>query len=167
MGAGRSDPALHGAGVGDSSPLPVFESDEERTSFVIRLPVHPKAPRTPEVTPEVERVVVALVGEWPRQQLQEALGLKDGEHFRKAYLLPSLETGLVEMTLPDKPRSRSGDGSLIWCYQINSYPRPSVGRRGHFLPWHRKDHPLCACASNQSLNSFNSGRSSPRSGVTR
>ncbi len=40
-----------------------------------------------------------------RQALQEALGLKDGEHFRKAYLLPALEAGLIEMTIPDKPRS--------------------------------------------------------------
>jgi hypothetical protein len=40
-----------------------------------------------------------------RQQLKEALGLKDDEHFRKAYLLPALEAGLIEMTIPDKPRS--------------------------------------------------------------
>jgi len=31
--------------------------------------------------------------------------LKNDEHFRKAYLLPALDAGLVEMTLPDKPRS--------------------------------------------------------------
>ena len=93
----------------NGSPQPVFESDEERTSFVIRLPVHPKVRAvpevTPEVTPEVARVIVALGGEWPRHQLQQALGLKDDEHFRKAYLLPSLEAGMIEMTLPDKPRS--------------------------------------------------------------
>jgi hypothetical protein len=39
------------------------------------------------------------------RQLQSALGLKDDEHFRRAYLLPALEAGLVEMTPPDKPRS--------------------------------------------------------------
>ena len=40
-----------------------------------------------------------------RQQLQAALNLKDDEHFRKAYLLPALQAGLIEMTIPDKPRS--------------------------------------------------------------
>ena len=40
-----------------------------------------------------------------RQQLQAAIRLKDDEHFRKAYLLPALEAGLIEMTIPDKPRS--------------------------------------------------------------
>ena len=46
-----------------------------------------------------------LIGETTRQQLQRALGLKDGEHFRKAYLQPALDAGLIEMTIPDKPRS--------------------------------------------------------------
>jgi len=41
-----------------------------------------------------------------RRELQIALGLKNGEHFRKAYLLPALETGAIEMTIPDKPNSR-------------------------------------------------------------
>jgi len=58
----------------------------------------------PEDTPEV-RLARVLVGEMARQQLQSALGLKDDEHFRRAYLLPALEAGLVEMTVPDKPRS--------------------------------------------------------------
>ena len=40
-----------------------------------------------------------------RQALQSATGLKDAEHFRKAYLLPALESGLVEMTIPEKPQS--------------------------------------------------------------
>jgi len=46
-----------------------------------------------------------LVGEMTRQRLQHDLGLKDDEHFRKAYLQPALEAGLIEMTIPDKPRS--------------------------------------------------------------
>jgi ATP-dependent DNA helicase RecG len=46
-----------------------------------------------------------LKGELDRRALQAALNLKDDEHFRKAYLLPALEQGLVEMTIPDKPRS--------------------------------------------------------------
>jgi len=59
---------------------------------------------TPEVTPEV-RTLEAKDWEMSRQALQAALGLKDAEHFRKAFLLPALDTGLVEMTIPDKPRS--------------------------------------------------------------
>jgi len=46
-----------------------------------------------------------LRGEMTRQQLQRALALKDDEHFRTAYLQPALDAGLIEMTIPDKPRS--------------------------------------------------------------
>ena len=42
-----------------------------------------------------------------KQDLRKALGLKNDEHFRKAYLLPALQVGLIEMTIPDKPRSRN------------------------------------------------------------
>jgi hypothetical protein len=59
---------------------------------------------TMEVTTEV-RLLRALVGEMSRQALRQALGLKNDEHFRKTYLLPALEAGLIEMTIPDKPRS--------------------------------------------------------------
>jgi hypothetical protein len=37
-----------------------------------------------------------------RQQLKTALGLKDDEHFRKAYLLPALEAGLIEIPSPTR-----------------------------------------------------------------
>ena len=53
------------------------------------------------------RVASALVQALSRQELQQTLDLKDPEHFRKAYLLPALSSGLVEMTLPEKPTSRS------------------------------------------------------------
>lgn len=39
------------------------------------------------------------------QQLQDALALKNAEHFRKAYLLSAMPVGMVEMNLPDMPRS--------------------------------------------------------------
>ncbi|WP_250960756.1 Fic family protein [Serpentinimonas maccroryi] len=106
----------------NGSPPPLFESDEDRLSFVIQLPCHPLArpvppevagevapevtPEvTPEVAPEVVRVVLALQEELSRTGLQQALDLKDEKHFRKAYLLPALASGLVEMTRPETPRS--------------------------------------------------------------
>jgi ATP-dependent DNA helicase RecG len=33
------------------------------------------------------------------------MGLNDEKHFRKAYLLPALDSGLVEMARPEAPRS--------------------------------------------------------------
>ena len=59
---------------------------------------------TGEVTGEV-RLLAVISGEMNRRQIQEALGLKHEDHFRKTYLLPALQAGLIEMTIPDKPRS--------------------------------------------------------------
>jgi hypothetical protein len=62
------------------------------------------AARRAAITPEVKLLRV-LKGELDRRALQTALGLKDAEHFRRAYLQPVLKAGLVEMTIPDRPRS--------------------------------------------------------------
>lgn len=59
-----------------------------------------------EVTTEVKAVLTVLTGEMTRRELQEKFGLKNAEHFRKQYLIPVLEGGFVEMTIPVKPQSR-------------------------------------------------------------
>ncbi len=41
-----------------------------------------------------------------RTELMAALGLKASNHFARAYLQPSLAAGVIEMTLPDRPRSK-------------------------------------------------------------
>lgn len=41
------------------------------------------------------------------QMLMDRLGLKSRIGFRKYYLIPALEAGLVEMTIPDKPTSKN------------------------------------------------------------
>ncbi len=60
---------------------------------------------TPEVTPEVQKLLRVCDGDMSKQELKHQLGLKDDEHFRKAYLLPAVQEGFLEMTEPDKPRS--------------------------------------------------------------
>ncbi len=64
---------------------------------------------TDQVTDQVHHLAARLLGvmsgAMSRQSLQDALGLKHRAHFRTAYLLPALRAGLIEMTIPNKPRS--------------------------------------------------------------
>lgn len=67
----------------------------------------PEVPQevTPEVPQEVVRMLRVFKGDMRRQDVQRLLKLKDNEHFRQAYLVPAIRANLIEMTLPDKPRS--------------------------------------------------------------
>lgn len=116
----------------NGSAPPLFETDDDRTSFVVRLPVHDGArtaskafpEATGEVTGEVRRLLAVLSGDMSRQALQQALGLKHEDHFRGAYLTPALSLGLVEMTLPQAPRSSKQR------YRLTSTGLRAKGRRG-------------------------------------
>lgn len=92
-------------------PAPEFRQAHGQFIQILRRPPAPATTEvttevTMEVTTEVGRVLEAIRGEVSRRDLQIALGLKNDEHFRKAYLLPALETDYIEMTLPEKPNSR-------------------------------------------------------------
>lgn len=73
---------------------------------------------TPQVTPQVERMLAILVGDMSREELQAALDLQDRKSFRERYLKPALAEGLIEMTLPGKPNSR-----------LQKYRMTDLGRR--------------------------------------
>jgi predicted HTH transcriptional regulator len=58
-----------------------------------------------QVREEVARVLLVLNGEMKRSAIQAALKLRHEDHFRDAYLNPALDAGMIEMTIPTKPRS--------------------------------------------------------------
>lgn len=54
-------------------------------------------------TVEVRNLLKVLVGEKSRQELQEALELKDRRNFRENYIEPALQDELIQMKYPDSP----------------------------------------------------------------
>ncbi len=64
------------------------------------------AKTTPEVTPEVKKMLNLLQTAMSRREIQQKLALRDEKHFREFYLQPAMVAGLIEMTIPDKPTSR-------------------------------------------------------------
>lgn len=78
--------------------------DDARPSQPVTPPVAGQV--TGQVTGQVDRLLGVLDGEAARDELQAALGLAGRANFVAQYLKPALETGLIEMTIPDKPNSR-------------------------------------------------------------
>ena len=61
---------------------------------------------TEQVTEQVKRLLECIGDEeYSTKELMELLGLKHRPTFRDNYLLPALELGYIEMTIPDKPHS--------------------------------------------------------------
>lgn len=60
---------------------------------------------TGEATGEAIRLLKVCKGEKKRAELQVALDLKHEDYFREMFLTPALDAGLIEMTIPDKPKS--------------------------------------------------------------
>lgn len=77
----------------------------EETQGAIRVTLY--AEPTPQVTPQVRMLLISLEsGALSRIKLQESVGIKDREHFRKAILDPLLSGQLIERTIPELPTSR-------------------------------------------------------------
>jgi hypothetical protein len=118
---GRSTgiPKIIDAMQANGSPPAEFDFDEDHSYFMVRLPVHPAAlavadlvvgesayAYTPQVTPQVSRLLEVLIGDMSRAEIMNALALKDRMHFANDYLRPALEEDLIRYTIPDKPNSR-------------------------------------------------------------
>lgn len=61
-------------------------------------------PYVKQVTPQ-ERLLEFCKEPRSRSEIQEYLELKDREHFRKMILNPLIESGNIELIIPDKPKS--------------------------------------------------------------
>ena len=127
LAEGRSTgvPKIFRAMRQNGSAEPMFESDDDRTSFLVRLPVHPRVnivstaqdtaqdtvqdtvQDTAPFTRQVKQMIVSLKREMSRAELQDELSINSRSHFIKVYLQPALKAGLIEPTLPDKPTSKN------------------------------------------------------------
>jgi ATP-dependent DNA helicase RecG len=90
-------------------PAPLWTSDAKTgvtlTLFATEVTTEVTTEVATEVTTEVRRMLGVFKDDMSRQDLQRLLKLKNDEHFRKAYLLPAIKAGVIEMTLPEKPKS--------------------------------------------------------------
>lgn len=52
-------------------------------------------------------MLVAIQGEMWRGEIMAKLGLKDEKHFREHYQQAGISLGVIEMTIPDKPKKHA------------------------------------------------------------
>jgi ATP-dependent DNA helicase RecG len=112
-----------------------FHTDDDRTYYLVRLPAHVSSAQVAaqdegsakphssnnldaisrkfdDVTAQVTAQVIAQVVLFCREarsarEIMDHLGLKHWKTFQQNYLHPLLRSGLIEMTIPDKPTSRN------------------------------------------------------------
>jgi len=131
-GRGTGIPKILRAIQKNGSPLPVFETDEDRTYFVAKFSIHPGALQriTKEVRAEPEEpgtksgpsrdqvgtksgldkddiLKILSLCHTPQgiTDLMAALSWTNRTKFRNKYLNLLIGKGLLEMTIPDKPQS--------------------------------------------------------------
>jgi len=80
-------------------PRPTYLKTDKKPGAAIKK-------TTPQVTPQVTRLLEVLQGEMTRGEIMKKLSLKDRMHFSKEYLTRAIDGGYIEMTIPDKPNSR-------------------------------------------------------------
>lgn len=80
----------------------VFPLEEEYESNT----VHDTVQVATQVTMQVENLVKIMNGELSRIEIMKQMKLNNREYFLLEYLQPALQAGFVEMTIPDKPKSK-------------------------------------------------------------
>lgn len=78
---------------------------EDVTPQVKALPIKENNEVTPQVTPQVEKLINVISGEMSREEIQVELNLSDKRNYTDNYQKPAIDLELIEMTLPEKPNS--------------------------------------------------------------
>jgi DNA-binding HxlR family transcriptional regulator len=117
----------------NGSPVPEFDSDDDRSYYLVRLPAHPRAKTagqeagevtgeatsTGQVTGQVIGQVTGHADSWildvlracrflplKSSEIQALTGIKHRETFQRNYLDRLIKEDWIERTIPDKPTSR-------------------------------------------------------------
>ncbi len=81
--------------------------------FILQMILDSCNEDTPQVSPQVKRLILIINGEMSKEELMLVLSLKDAKSFRQRYLLPAISNNLIEMTQPDKPNSPTQKYRLV------------------------------------------------------
>jgi ATP-dependent DNA helicase RecG len=109
-GRGTGIPKIRNAMKQNGSPAPTFKTDRGKTHFLTTLPIHPKAQIKEGIGVQKlldNRMKILIFCKTPksRKEILVHLGLKNYPENSKKHIVPLLKDNLIELTIPDKPRS--------------------------------------------------------------
>ena len=94
----------------NQNPVPAWKDDKEHSTVTLTFfpSTDLKEEKIPEthITDPVKRLLHFLDTEKSSSQLRDALNVTHRHYFRRQYIQPALEMGLIEYTIPEKPSSR-------------------------------------------------------------
>lgn len=61
---------------------------------------------TAQDTAQVKKLLSVIISAHNRAELMKLVDIEHREYFRKDYLKPAIDLGLIELTIPEKPKSR-------------------------------------------------------------
>ncbi len=83
-----------------------FKFTDNFIRITFPISVHDTDHDNNEISKFIRILVSNLEGEVDRETLQSKIGIKHRQHFRNAYLKPSLDEGYIEFTLPNEKQSK-------------------------------------------------------------
>ena len=73
----------------------------------ITFPISTSDHASDHASVQVTKLISVLMGEMGRSELQNILLIKNRDYFRTDYLIPAINNGYIELTIPDKPNSQN------------------------------------------------------------
>ena len=84
-----------------------FTDNFIRITFPISGRDHASDHASDQASAQVKKLLSVLSGEKGRSELQELLSIKNRDYFRTDYLVPAVNNGYIELTIPDRPNSQN------------------------------------------------------------
>ncbi len=105
-GRGTGFPRIRKALKANDSPVPLFETDDERSYFTTILYMHPEAKIKAQVSEQVVNILKFCITPKKRQEILHYINLSPAYMNYKRHILPLINNNFLAFTVPDKPKSR-------------------------------------------------------------
>ena len=89
-----------------TTTIPIPKLNGLQIKDIKKTTTHDTTQDTMQDNIRIRKLLELCLEEKNPKELQDALGLKNREYFRKEYLKPAVEAGLIGLTIPGKPSSK-------------------------------------------------------------